>query len=110
MISKVQWSSVRFDDDQFATVMCTDSIGYVNIETGFVIAPKYKDDDLTFSEGLMGVQHFSGKWGFIDTLGKVAIPFIYDFVHGFNNGEASVRLGLKDMQINKLGKIVKTSK
>jgi hypothetical protein len=49
----------------------------------------------TFSEGLYPLQH-AGKWGYIDTSGKVVIPFIWDEVdlfRGFRGGIALVKKG-----------------
>lgn len=43
-----------------------------------------------FSGGLAGAKDTSGKYGFIDTLGKMVIPFIYSEAKSFVNGEAPV--------------------
>ncbi len=52
------------------------------------IAPKY-ENALTFSEGLAAVQQ-GGKWGYIDTDGKMIISFQYDLAHSFSEDLAIV--------------------
>lgn len=52
------------------------------------IKPQY-DDAQSFSEGLAAVKQ-NGKWGYIDTDGKVVIPFQYDQAFAFNEGYAVV--------------------
>jgi len=47
-----------------------------------------------------------GKWGFIDTLGKVKIPFTMDMVHGFSEGLSAVKYGRTWGYINKKGTFV----
>ena len=47
-----------------------------------------------------------GKWGYINTHGKVIIPFQYDFAWKFSNGLAMVRRDSKNGYINKHGKVV----
>lgn len=52
------------------------------------IAPQY-DDAASFSEGLAAVKK-NGQWGYIDTDGKVVIPFQYDIAAPFSEGLALV--------------------
>lgn len=52
------------------------------------VAPQYEDAQL-FCEGLAAVKK-DGKWGYIDTDGKVVIPFQYDQAYHFNEGKAVV--------------------
>ena len=47
-----------------------------------------------------------GKWGFIDTTGKVVINFQYDEAWEFSSGRAAVRKGEKWGYIDKNGKLV----
>ena len=47
-----------------------------------------------------------GKWGYIDTQGKVIIPFQYDFAWKFSNGLAMVRKSRKNGYINKKGEVI----
>lgn len=56
-------------------------------------------------EGLIGVQN-NDNWGFINTQGKVVIPFIYDNVGDFHNGLAKVTKNDKAGFINIQGKVV----
>lgn len=52
------------------------------------IAPQYEDAH-SFSEDLAAVKK-DGKWGYIDTDGKVVIPFEYDQAYAFSEGKAIV--------------------
>ena len=73
-----------------------------------VIQPTYEDADY-FSEGLAAVK-LNGKWGYIDTTGKVIIPFQYDWALGFEDGEALVVIGEDDAAkyyiIDRAGKVI----
>ena len=46
---------------------------------------------MSFSEGLAAAKK-DGKWGYIDTMGNVVIPFQYNSVQAFSEGLAWVRL------------------
>ena len=53
-------------------------------KTGRVIIPwPYKNQFPSFSEGLARVR-VGGKWGFIDTAGKMAIPPQFDYTDNFS--------------------------
>lgn len=52
------------------------------------ISPQYEDAH-SFSEDLAAVKK-DGKWGYIDTDGKVVIPFQYDQAYAFSEGKAIV--------------------
>lgn len=54
-----------------------------------IIAFEY-EDATAFHEGLAAVKK-SGKWGFVNKKGKVAIDFQYDLVSRFINGICDVR-------------------
>ena len=41
---------------------------------------------------LAGVMNDNGKWGFIDKTGKVVIPYKWNNVQWFRNGEARVQM------------------
>jgi len=47
-----------------------------------------------------------GKWGYIDSSGNMAIPFIYDTARDFHEGVASVSIGHKWGLIDKTGKFI----
>ncbi len=83
--------------------------GYVNTNGDIVIQPEYFMS-YDFSEGLATVSNENDKHGFIDTTGKLVIPFQFDhnfdgtyLYEGFNNGLASVYTGEKFGYINKKG-------
>ncbi len=57
-----------------------------------------------FSEGLAAVCK-NGKWGYIDSLGRLLIPCQYDEASGFSEGLAKVKKDGKYGAINKTGKI-----
>ena len=67
-------------------------------KTGKVIA-KHADylSVLSFSEGLAAVREVDGKWGFIDSTGRIAIACEYEAVgeQGFSSGLAAVKLDNK---------------
>lgn len=61
-----------------------------------------------FREGLSLVKDANGKWGFIDTTGKLVIPCQWKFAQNFHNGLAEVDdVNGKRHKINKKGEIVK---
>lgn len=53
-----------------------------------IIKPQY-DDAYAITDGLAAVKK-DGKWGYIDTTGKVVVPFIYDTANPFSEGLAVV--------------------
>ena len=64
------------------------------------------DNMQPFHEGLAAVLS-NGKWGFIDPLGRIAIPLMYDEVgEGFYQSLAPVKLNGKLFLINKEGEEV----
>lgn len=58
----------------------------------------------TYSEGLVALEK-AGKWGFINTKGKVEVPFVYDWAGQFSEGLAVVAIAGKYGYINKAGRI-----
>ncbi|MDD1428759.1 WG repeat-containing protein [Dolichospermum sp. ST_sed9] len=58
-----------------------------------------------FSEGLAAVNKV-GKWGYINTSGKVVIPYQFDDVDSFQEGLANVKINGKEHLIDKTGNIV----
>lgn len=57
-----------------------------------------------WEEEMFGPVLGGGKWGFINTSGKLVIPVQYEEVGGFHEGVASVKVGEKYFFINKSGK------
>jgi hypothetical protein len=95
-------------------------IGFANGNTGCIeVSPELSYAE-PFSEGLavfclggnlqtMG-EHSSwtgGKWGVLDTLGKVIVEPIYSSIESFENGKATALLGKKKVAIDKTGRIIK---
>ena len=58
-----------------------------------------------FSEGAVGVKK-DGKYGFIDRLGQVIVPFGFEWVGPFREGCAIVRVGKTFGMIDKTGKFI----
>jgi hypothetical protein len=58
-----------------------------------------------FHEGLAAFEK-DGKWGYVDTLENVVIPYLYDSVAHFNGGVAVVTLDKKIGTIDKTGNTV----
>jgi len=88
--------------------------GFINTDGEWVIPPMHEQQriDSSFQEGLVRVQsHETDLWGFIDTNGHQAIPFIYNAVSSFNaSGTASVQQGSQNFLINRYGeKLVELS-
>ena len=67
---------------------CHGRYGFINKKGIEVIAPIYSDAH-HFREGLVAVCN-NGKWGYIDYLGNVRIPFRYERCTDFVNGKADV--------------------
>lgn len=61
----------------------------------------------SFAEGLAAVQNSRGLWGYIDTNGKIVIPFKYEYGDAFYEGRAKVMLNEKWVLIDTNGKEVK---
>lgn len=65
--------------------------GYINKGLQLVIPVSFKAA-LPFSEGLAAVENTDGYWGFIDTKGKLVIPYSYSYSPGrFASGLAKVQ-------------------
>ena len=69
------------------------------------ISSKIDYNFINFSEGVCSVIK-GGKYGFIDTMGKVVIPFIFDGADNFYNKIDVVKMQSKYGAINRFGKIV----
>lgn len=61
-----------------------------------------------YSNGLLAIEA-EGKWGFLDTDGKIAIPLKYDHVSIFSDGYATARLNDEFFILDKMGKETKVS-
>jgi len=86
--------------------------GVINKKGDYLIPPTisapdehFNSDNRNFKEGLAPFQE-KGKYGFINLLGKVIVPAIYDYVYGFSEGLAMIRSGNKNGYINTKGTVV----
>ena len=69
-----------------------EAFGYVNEKLEVVVPHIYQEAN-DFSEGLAAVC-LKGKWGFIDTTGKLVVPCVYgDATFDFEDGLALVEVG-----------------
>ena len=78
-----------------ATVLCGTCVASAphtsDDERGYS-RPYHVEWSKSFSEGL-GEVEIDGKWGFINTSGKLVIPATFDSVSPFSGGLATVRRG-----------------
>ena len=65
----------------------------------------YIDDD--FHNNLLLISN-KNRWGYLNTLGRIEIPCIYDYASPFENGTATGRKNVTWHQINTTGRIVYT--
>lgn len=63
------------------------------------------EDKMYLHDGMLGVKR-DGKWGFLDALGREAIPFVYDDVRSFNGGTAYVKRDGNWSVINRAGQVL----
>lgn len=87
-----------------------DKVGFINIKGQEVIKPQF-DWVGDFSEGLCVVRNDNGKigtgkYGYIDTTGKVVIDFKFQYANNFENGQAKFELNNLWGAIDKTGKII----
>lgn len=82
--------------------------GFMNEGGQVVVQPEY-DFVLPFGRNGLALVNKKGKDGFIDTTGKMVIPFgTYDsYCRGFENGNNIVGIGKTAYLINKEGSIIK---
>lgn len=86
----------------------SEHIGYECInESGVTIIPNIYELDYErdFTEGLACVK-LNDKYGYIDKLGNVVIPFIYDYGYTFSEGLACVGIDEKYGYIDKGGNLI----
>jgi WG containing repeat len=80
--------------------------GFIDSSGALVILCKF-NNARSFTEGLAPASNAKGYWGYIDVKGEWALKPIYDFAYNFENGEAKVMKGQKEMYIDKTGKVVR---
>ena len=65
-----------------------------------IIAPRYEAAE-AFSEGYAAVKR-NGKWGYIDTAGRTALPFRYEKAYAFSEGYAVVSPNIVERNVYEL--------
>ncbi len=102
---KSDWSGGIFAEG-LARVRVKDNLyGFINKKGKMVIAAKFRDAAIGFSEGFAGV-YYQGRWGFIDKTGKFIVEPKYDDVAGFSDGLGSVELNGKSGFVDRTGRVV----
>jgi len=102
----------RFAND-YALVYTTPKDGVIKVgiinKSGKVVVPaiyQWLESTGNFSDGLAAMAR-NGKYGFVDTTGRVIAQFNYDKVESFRNGIAKVWVGQQQVgYINRKGKEV----
>jgi hypothetical protein len=87
--------------------------GFIDADGKVLVSPQWDAADSTpvlgqlvfCNEGFCGVSK-DGKWGFIDSVGNLAIPTQFDLVGPFSEGLARVHLGNQVGYIDKTGRYV----
>lgn len=93
-----------------ASFRINDKVGFINVKGQEIIKPQF-DWVGDFSDGLCVVRNDdskigTGKYGYIDTIGKVAIDFKFQYANNFENGRAKFELDNLWGAIDKTGKII----
>lgn len=95
----------RFLSAALLAAMCLSLCLPVRAASYTEIASDLYDSVGDFSEGFAAVKR-NGKWGYIDTAGRQAVPCIYDSVRNFSEGLAAVEQDGKWSFIDKTGAVV----
>ena len=91
-----------------ALVLERNKVNFINLGGNKISSRSFEDGD-DFSNGLAAIQfEKDGKWGYIDTTGKLSIDTIFDYGSEFNNGIAEVEKGELTLQIDLAGNITDT--
>jgi len=93
--------------DENLSIVSEYSYKFINSKGEVAIDLSGYDSANPFSEGLAVVEK-NGKFGYIDTTGKVVIPIKYLAASDFYSGEASVETVSDYLYINKLGETVES--
>jgi WG repeat protein len=93
-----------------ASVRINDKVGFINIKGEEIIKPQF-DWVGDFSEGLCVARSDNqkseiGKYGYIDTTGKVVIDFKFQYGNNFEHGRAKVEINNFWGAIDKTGKLI----
>jgi hypothetical protein len=109
-VNSTGWKKVGYFIEGFCAVYDEeDKMGFVNRKGELVIPCQYTGD--SFSEGLACVMPYEGvkaNYGFIDTTGKVVIPFQFNQAgtSSFKNGECRVQINGVTCLINSKGEVI----
>lgn len=103
------WTQVGGFNDGTCTVYENEKMGFINNKGEQIVPCEYLGDG--FSEGLACLMPFdeqTAKYGFMDTNGKMAIPFQYNQAgtSSFENGECRVQINGVTCIINRKGEVV----
>ena len=86
-------------------VQLDNKMGFVDLNGKEVISCQYKTGTWKeFTDGYRPVKNMEGKWGVIDTTGRVVVPFKYDDAGDIENGYTRVYLDGKYGLCNMEGK------
>src|SRR5688572_19184420 len=75
-------------EDELTLVIVNDSTNYINLK-GHLMSPVFFSDGEDFSDGLAAVKlKEDGKWGYLDSAGKIVIDLQFDYAGEFKDGKA----------------------
>lgn len=99
------WWTYPFSEGFACVLLPGEGAGYGFIDrTGSLLIKGLKIPS-SFHDGLAPVA-VGGKWGYLGTVMKMAIPAQFDFAHPFSEGMAQVEIGGKWGYIDKAGRMV----
>ncbi|HXC03690.1 MAG TPA: WG repeat-containing protein [Bacteroidia bacterium] len=104
------YEEIGLHQQGYSTVAINHLYGVINFRGQLVIPCIYQAFNLgdfapCFSNGLIAAQK-EGKWGVLDTLGKVVVPFLYEQISSYRKGLAIVRNNSKEAFIDLHGKFI----
>lgn len=90
VVVPVKYNVVKKYSEGKAACKEKEQYGFINLQGKTLIKPAFRDVG-NFKEGLAAVMDENRKWGYVDTIGNLVIPFMYDEANEFNSGMAKVR-------------------
>ncbi|OJJ18652.1 hypothetical protein BKI52_23885 [marine bacterium AO1-C] len=82
LVIPYQYDNARCFQGNFTSIIINSKMGIINRKGAFVVPPKYDLIGQFDEKGLAGIYH-KGKIGFVDTTGKLVIPFRYEWYFSF---------------------------